>query len=162
MLVVRLAAPVELTTVGELTVAAYLADGLLDGPSDAYADRLRDAASRFQQAELWVVELDGSLAGSVTFCPNGSLLSELALPGEGEFRMLAVDPARRGQGAALALVQQCLTRSRELGYDAMVLSSLPGMAAAHRLYERVGFRRTPARDWSPVPGVQLWAFTLWL
>ncbi len=141
-------------------MAAYLADGLLDGPNDPYADRLRDATSRFHQAELWVGELDGLLAGSVTFCPNGSRWAELARPGEGEFRMLAVDPARRGHGAGLALVQQSLARSRELGYDTMVLSSLPDMAAAHRLYELVGFRRTPARDWSPVPGVQLWAFTL--
>ena len=42
----------------------------------------------------------------------------------------------------------------------MVCSSLPEMRAAHRVYERVGFRRVPERDWSPVPGVDLLAFAL--
>ena len=34
------------------------------------------------------------------------------------------------------------------------------MRAAHRLYERTGFRRLPERDWSPRPGVQLLAYSL--
>ena len=42
----------------------------------------------------------------------------------------------------------------------MVLSTDPGMRAAHRLYERFGFTRAPERDWSPVPGVDLIAFAL--
>jgi hypothetical protein len=29
------------------------------------------------------------------------------------------------------------------------------MAAAHRLYERLGFTRLPERDWSPLLGVDL-------
>jgi ribosomal protein S18 acetylase RimI-like enzyme len=54
----------------------------------------------------------------------------------------------------------CLERSIELGYSAVVLSSLPVQQAAHRLYERLGFRRTPDRDWSPATGVDLLAFRL--
>jgi hypothetical protein len=42
----------------------------------------------------------------------------------------------------------------------VVISSLPQMAAAHRLYTRLGFRRLPERDWTPVPGVDLIAFTV--
>jgi hypothetical protein len=34
------------------------------------------------------------------------------------------------------------------------------MTSAHRIYERLGFRRAPERDWSPVPGVDLMAFAL--
>ncbi len=44
------------------------------------------------------------------------------------------------------------------GMDTAVLSTLPGMAAAHRLYVRNGFAPAPHRDWSPTPGVQLLAF----
>ena len=40
----------------------------------------------------------------------------------------------------------------------MVLCSQSGMAAAHRVYERMGYARDPERDWSPVPGVDLLAF----
>jgi len=41
-----------------------------------------------------------------------------------------------------------------------VLSSLPAQTPAHALYGRLGFRRTPHRDWSPAPGVDLLAFRM--
>ncbi|MEZ5097242.1 MAG: hypothetical protein R2731_14750 [Nocardioides sp.] len=44
------------------------------------------------------------------------------------------------------------------GHHGVVLSSLADMTAAHRVYERYGFRRLPERDWSPLPGVQLIAY----
>ncbi len=94
----------------------------------------------------------------MTFCPQGSPWGELAQPGEGEFRMLAVRPSARGQGVAQALLSLVLERSRELGYHAIVLSTLPDMAGAHRLYQRMGFRRLPERDWSPAQDVDLIAF----
>jgi hypothetical protein len=42
------------------------------------------------------------------------------------------------------------------------LSSQHEMTAAHRLYERLGFVRTPSLDWSPVPGLELITFALLL
>jgi len=42
--------------------------------------------------------------------------------------------------------------------DGIVCSSLPIMRAAHRVYDRFGFRRAPERDWSPAAGVTLLAF----
>jgi hypothetical protein len=41
----------------------------------------------------------------------------------------------------------------------MVLSSLADMAAAHRIYGRLGYTRATDRDWDPVPGVHLIAFS---
>jgi hypothetical protein len=41
-----------------------------------------------------------------------------------------------------------------------VLSSARDMTTAHRLYERLGFTRAPARDWSPVEGVELAVYEL--
>jgi ribosomal protein S18 acetylase RimI-like enzyme len=159
-LTVRPAHMSELARVGELTVEAYAADGHLVG-DDAYAGVLRDAATRAREAEVYVAALPGHLdeiAGTVTFCPYGSPWCELAQPGEGEFRMLAVAPEARRQGVAEALVSVCLERSAELGYTAVVLSSLPQQRSAHRVYERLGFRRTPELDWSPDTGVELLAF----
>ncbi|MER6536894.1 hypothetical protein ABT215_24450, partial [Streptomyces sp900105755] len=37
------------------------------------------------------------------------------------------------------------------GCTAVVLSTQPTMHTAHRLYERLGFVRTPDRDWNPLP-----------
>jgi GNAT superfamily N-acetyltransferase len=152
----------ELPEVGELTVAAYAADCLLDD-NDRYAAHLRDAVTRHREAEIYVALLDGRedvLAGTVTFCPEGSPWREVAQPGEGEFRMLAVSPAARRRGVAAALVGTCVERSRELGCTAVVLSSLPVQRGAHRIYERLGFRRLPDRDWSPYDGVELLGFGL--
>ena len=154
---VRPAHTSELADIGALTVEAYTEFMV---PDDGYEHHLRDAVTRAREAELYVAVAGDSLAGTVTFCPQGSRWCEIGQPGEGEFRMLAVRPSARGGGIAEALVSVCLERSRELGYHAVVLSTLPDMAAAHRLYQRMGFRRLPERDWSPVEGVDLIAFRL--
>jgi ribosomal protein S18 acetylase RimI-like enzyme len=159
MITVRPVHTSELAAVGELTVAAYTADGLLV-PDDPYAAHLRDAVTRAREAEVYVAVVEDRLAGTVTFCPEGSPWREVAQPGEGEFRMLGVAPDFRRRGVAQALVGTCLERSTELGHDAVVLCSLEEQRAAHRIYERLGFRRLPERDWSPYPGVDLLAFRL--
>ena len=157
MVEVRLARPEELEAVGELTVRAYAAYTL--GPGDPYVARLRDAASRARAAELWVAVDGDRLLGSVTCCPPGSSYREVSRPDEGEFRMLAVDPDARGTGAGTALAAHCEERARAHGAVGMALSSLAAMTAAHRIYTRLGYARDPGRDWSPLPGVELLAFS---
>jgi ribosomal protein S18 acetylase RimI-like enzyme len=156
---VRLARPDEYDEIGLLTVRGYQHDGFVRG-SDDYAISLRDARARADGAELWVAvePATGRVLGSVTYCPPGSSYRELADDTEGEFRMLAVDPAARGLGVGRALVRHCFERSRDLGLRAVVIGSLPSMAAAHALYLSLGFSRDPSLDWSPVRGVDLWAF----
>jgi predicted N-acetyltransferase YhbS len=156
---IRLAREAELSAVGDLTVAAYLLDGHVQ-PDDDYVHRLRDAAARAAEAQLWVAVEDGQVLGTVTMCPVGSPWREIALPDEGEFRTLAVAPVARGRGVGELLVRACITRSRLAGDRALVLSTIPIQVTAHRLYGRLGFERFPERDWSPVPGVQLLAYQL--
>ena len=161
--VVRTALPTEHEAVGEVTLGAYLADDLLRADPDAaaYSEELRDAARRATEAELLVaVDDSGELLGTVTFCLPGTSYAELAGPGEAEFRMLAVAPSGRRRGAGRALVLACLDRAREAGARAVVISSLATMTAAHTLYQGLGFRRAPDRDWEPLPGVQLRAYVL--
>jgi ribosomal protein S18 acetylase RimI-like enzyme len=156
---VRLALPEEYDAVGRLTRDAYAASGHIT-EEDFYEAQLLDAAGRARDAELYAALLDGRLAGTVTFCTVGSRMSELARPGEGEFRMLAVHPGFRRRGVARALVDTCVARARELAAGAIVISSLPVAVESHGLYDRFGFRRTPERDWSPAPGVELLTFRL--
>lgn len=92
--------------------------------------------------------------------PGGLVPVTVARAGEGEFRMLAVRPRARRRGAAEALVRACMDRARGLGLQRIVICSQQSMTAAHRLYARLGFVRAPERDWEPVPGVTLWAFTV--
>ena len=148
----------EYAAVGDLTVAAY--EVYMLGRDDPYLERLRDAASRATQAELWVAADDDQLLGTVTWCPPGSPWRELAGDHEGEVRMLAVHPDARGRGVGTALARLCEERARAQGAASMVLASLVEMREAHRIYERLGYTRAPERDWSPVPGVHLIAYTM--
>lgn len=142
---------------GEVCVAAY--DHLLRGAEDDYRERLRDVGTRDAQAEVWVAVVDDDVVGVVTYCPPGSPWREIGREEEGEFRMLAVDPLAQGSGAGTALARMCEERAREHGATGMALSSLATMTAAHRIYGRLGYERDPARDWSPVAGVELLAFS---
>lgn len=145
---------------GALTLAAY--EPFLLGPDDFYRARLLDTATRDQQAEVWVAVDDDTqrVLGAVTICPPDSTWREIAGADEGEFRMLAVDPGAQGQGVGRALATMVVERFRAEGDQAVVLSSLDRMAAAHTLYERLGFVRAPERDWHPQPDVFLVAYTL--
>lgn len=149
----------ELDAVGRLTVAAYVGGGVI--PADApYLEFLGDAAHRDAEAELWVAVDERGVVGTVTLVEPGSPLTEIAREGEAEIRSLAVAPGATGEGIGEALTRHTVDLARERGYTSMVLSSSTTMHAAHRLYERLGFTRLPERDWSPVPGVRLVAYTL--
>jgi len=161
--VVRSASPDDFAAVGELTVAAYGAAGLLDN-DEQYIDELRDAAHRAaaDRTDLLVaVDRDGGrIVGSVTFVLPGSPFAELSGPAEAEFRHLAVDPEGRGRGVGELLVRACIDRARQHGCEGMVLSTAPISHDAHRLYARLGFRRAPERDWWPAPDFPLLAYEL--
>jgi GNAT superfamily N-acetyltransferase len=154
---IRPALPEEYDAVGELTVDAYSHDGYVRGD---YAMTLRAAADRAAKAELWVAADSSGLLGTVTYCPVGSVYREIGLDDEGEFRMLGVAGRARGLGVGTALTERCIERTRELGLHRLVMSSATYMTTAHRIYERLGFVRIPDRDWSPIAGVDLFAFAL--
>ncbi|GHA34120.1 N-acetyltransferase [Streptomyces tauricus] len=161
-IVIRRAEPGEYTALGEITAQAYLGDGLLDfGESDAYLGELRNVAKRAAAADVLVAVEDmegggagarGRLLGGVTFVPAGGPMAEVSRDGEAEIRMLAVAKDARGRGVGTALVRACVDRARATaGCGSVVLSTQRTMRSAHRIYERLGFTRDPARDWNPVP-----------
>ncbi|OZM74038.1 GNAT family N-acetyltransferase [Amycolatopsis antarctica] len=158
---VRRARPEDYARVGELTVDAYTADGFLDNPGGGkYAAILRDTAARVEHAEVLVArDGNGALLGSVTVVLPDTEFAEVARAGEIEFRMLAVDPAARGRGVGEALTRAVVDRGRELGATRVVMSSMVEMATAHRLYGRLGFRRSPERDWS-LTHISMYGFAL--
>ena len=152
------AVPADFDAIAELTVGVYLGEGLA---SEGYASELADVAGRARKAELLVVrDADGVVVGSVALVLEGDFGEVTESDDEASFRMLAVSPAVRGQGVADRLVRTCLARARAAGKRRVVISSDPRMAAAHRLYARLGLHRLPERDWSPVPGVDLLVYAL--
>ena len=160
-MLIRPATPEDHDEIGELAARVYLAEGYTRADSH-YPTVLRDAASRAEKAELMVAVDDaGRLLGTVTYAPGDSAYAEIARgPGEANFRMLVVDPAARGQGVGEALVGWCADRARASGARVLRLSTQPAMAAAGRLYRRLGFVRTPELDWTPEPDVDLVTYAL--
>jgi ribosomal protein S18 acetylase RimI-like enzyme len=156
---VRDAHPHEHDLIGELTVEVYVHGGLIS-PESSYVETLGNAADRAAKSQLLVAEIGGEIAGAVAYCPPGSPYAELAGPDEAEFRMLAVLAKARRHGAGRALVGECVARARAAGLAGLRLSTQSNMEAAHRMYERLGFVRTPDRDWSPVPGLRLLTYAL--
>ncbi|MFG2954413.1 GNAT family N-acetyltransferase [Streptomyces sp. NPDC048291] len=152
-ILIREAQPAEYEALGGITAQAYLHDGLLDfGESDSYLTELENVAKRAAAATVLVAVDGDTLLGGVTFAPGPGPMADIAAPAQAEIRMLAVARAARGRGAGEALVRACVDRARAVaGCTAVVLSTQRTMHAAHRIYERLGFVRTPDRDWSPLP-----------
>ena len=152
-LTVEPAQPEDFATIAQLTVDVYVGGELA---TDAYTPQLADVAGRAARSDLLVARgAEGRIVGSVALVLSGDFGEVTTSEEEAAFRMLVVDPEARGQGIGELLVTTCLERARAAGKRRMVLSTDPRMTAAHRLYERMGFRRLAERDWSPMPGVDL-------
>lgn len=157
MLDIRPAAPAEFAAVGELVATSYVDAGYAGAD---YAVALRDVSARAAHATV-LAALDGArVVGSVTVVTAGGPYAEDVEPGTAVIRMLATDSTSRGGGIGTALMEAAIARAREDGCDVVRLSTQATMTAAHRLYERLGFTRTPDRDWSPEPGLTLLTYAL--
>lgn len=173
-MIIRDALPGELAEVGDLRVSAYVAGGFL-APGSGYAPRLRALGTQAGGTVLVAVTGDehagqqepagpragsGPIVGTVMLQGWPDAGEIVAGPDEAEIRALAVAPGVQGQGVGKALLREVLERAARQGLSNLVLSTQPEMRAAHRLYEQAGFRRLPARDWSPEPGTNLLAYGL--
>lgn len=162
-LTIRPIRPAEHAVLGEITAEAYLGDGLLDfGADDPYLVHLRDVALRAAEAEVLVAaDARDRVLGGVTYAPPGNRWADIAAADEAEFRMLAVSREARGAGAGEALARACIDRARgTAGVRGIVLSTQSGMHGAHRIYGRLGFVRTPERDWNPLEDLKLLTYRL--
>ncbi len=158
---VRPVRPTEHERLGRLIVAAYRAlPGAVDEPD--YERELADVAARAASATVLVaVDAAETVLGGVTYVDGpGNPWAERLSAGDAGMRMLAVDPSAQGRGIGRLLVEAVVARARAAGRRRLVLHTTPWMVSAHRLYERLGFRRAPELDWQPLPKVPLRAYVL--
>jgi len=152
--------PDEIDALGEVTLAAF-SSLPADVLSDGYGDELRDVAGRAAAAMVFVALVEGHVVGGVTYVPGpDNPLAEFTAAEEAGIRMLSVDPAAQGRGVGAALVAACLDAAAAAGKARVALHTTPWMTGAQRLYERLGFRRAPERDWHPTPAVPLLGYVL--
>ncbi|MFF2245886.1 GNAT family N-acetyltransferase [Arthrobacter sp. NPDC058130] len=157
----RPAGPADYPEVLRITRDAYLRAGHFTA-GHPYMSVLENVEHRAEHAEVWVADAAGAVVAAVTPTFAGQPYSEIARENELEFRMLAVDPAVQGNGVGRAVVRRVIDHARSLpDITAISITSATFMERAHGLYESLGFRRVPARDWY-VPGedVLLWVFRL--
>ena len=156
--------PDEHERLGEITVAAYRAINppSADADLDDYEADLRDVAGRAAGADVLVaVDGDGAVLGGVTYVPGpASPSSEFDDPDAASIRMLAVAPEAQGRGVGEALTRACIDRAVASGRARLLLHSTDWMTTAHRIYERLGFRRDPSLDWQIEDEFWLRAFRL--
>lgn len=133
-----------------------------------YAASVADVEGRWGTSTILVAERHGEVVGTVDYlAPGAGVYSHdqttaliapqdrpnvVMRPTWAAVRCLAVDPNRRGQGVAGALLGELVGRARHVGASLVFLHSIPIMASAIRLYESVGFERMPERDFRLVAG----------
>jgi ribosomal protein S18 acetylase RimI-like enzyme len=156
---IREARPDEYEAIGGLTVESYIAyPEVAQDPE--YVEELRDVAARAAVRPVLVAVDPTGVLGSAMYISGPGPFAESQDPHEAAFRMLAVAPEARGRGVGEALTRACIDRARADRRARIVLYTLPGMSTAHRLYERLGFRRSPDRDWEYEPGRRLLSYQL--
>jgi ribosomal protein S18 acetylase RimI-like enzyme len=140
---IRDAGEADAAAVTALWTEAY-ADAGPEGRREPYA--LQEYFAVAAGAQVSVAEDDGVPVAVVALFAPGAAGSSVAGPDEAELARLAVADTARRQGIGRLLVERCATQARALEAEAIVLWSRPYQAAAHRLYESLGYRRMPDRD----------------
>lgn len=77
-----------------------------------------------------------------------------------EMKRLYVQPERRGTGLGRRLAEIALVTGRKLGYERMLLDTLPVMNEAQALYSSLGFEEISGYYPNPLPGVRYLACSL--
>jgi GNAT superfamily N-acetyltransferase len=163
---VRDAAAGEADAIREVTLAAYeqYAAQLPRPFWEAYRDNIVATLADPGSAAQIVAERAGALVGTVLLYPgDAAIYAAVQGPPPSrwpEVRLLAVPPSARGLGVGEALMGECVARARRAGADRLALHTTPMMAAALRLYTRMGFTHAPALDFSPAPGFDVHGYTL--
>lgn len=126
----RLAAATDAGTVATLTDRAY----------EQYVSRLgfepkpmiTDHHGWIEDGNVWVIEDDGTLCGSIVLLPEGEELLIYSV---------AVDPDRQGQGYGGVLMGFAEDHARVLGLTGLVLYTNERMIENIRFYEKLGYER---------------------
>lgn len=161
---IRLAREDDDALLGELQVAAYLAQyagkrpHLMPGAQRLA--NLRDQAGRRLNGTVLVGERGGKIFGSVTLYRWGNPRTEAWIEGAADVRMLAVAPAFHGQGLSGALMDAGEAQAREWRASAVCPHARDGCDGVARLYMARGYRRDPAGDFAPMPNVALEGYVL--
>lgn len=136
----------DLVAAGRVVQDAYRA---LPGypADDQYDAMLADVAGRMHDGDV-VIAVDGAtVVGCLTFVPGAGVEHfEFADHEATSFRYFGVAADVRGRGVGEAMVRWCIAETLRLGKPRLRIHTIDVMREAIRLYERMGFVRTPDED----------------
>lgn len=147
---IRRLRPEEYDEAGAVTASAYAEYGPPTSSNDqvranddwdAYFTALKDIKTRDERAEVWVVEHEGRIIGTLTLETDqrSNPAAPPLAPDAAYVRMLGIDPGARHLGAGTALMLHAIERARAAGKSRLTLNTTPRMLDAQALYERLGF-----------------------
>ncbi|CAM5207276.1 putative N-acetyltransferase YhbS OS=Ureibacillus acetophenoni OX=614649 GN=SAMN05877842_1183 PE=4 SV=1 [Ureibacillus acetophenoni] len=164
-MIIRDALPTEFAKVKEIRLAAY--EEHAGKVPESHWNALKQQIIADEDTpgiETIVAEVDGEIVGTAVLYPaetsayQGLVDNQLTYP---ELRKLAVSDKARGKGVAKALIQECINRAKKKGYASMGLHTADYMETAMKLYEKIGFVRTPEEDFIPLEdGIVVKAFRI--
>ena len=166
--IVRNARPFEFEEIGKLMVDVYSSlDGFPKPHEQPDYYRLLANVGEFlskPETELLIaVSTEDKIAGAVVYFGDikhygsgGAATQEQNTSG---FRLLAVDPATRGQGVGKLLVNECIRKAKSKNQNQMIIHTTMAMQTAWKMYEQIGFKRSEDLDFMqgelPVFGFRL-------
>jgi ribosomal protein S18 acetylase RimI-like enzyme len=165
---VRNARPPEFSAIGKLMVRVY---SQLDGfPKETeqpnYYKMLANVGELTSKPEtelLVATSHDDKILGAVVYFGDmrhyGSGGTATQEQNSSGFRLLAVDPATRGQGIGKLLTQACIRKARDNKRNQLIIHTTRAMQTAWKMYEGIGFKRSEDLDFMqgelPVFGFRL-------
>ena len=165
---IRLAKSAEYKAIGQLMVTVYSQLEGFPQPEEqpAYYHKLANIGELavLDGVDLLVaVNEDHHIGGAVVYFHDITQYGAQGVADKeedaGGFRLLAVDPATRGQGLGKKLTQACLDLAKETGKKQVVIHSTKAMQVAWGMYEKLGFVRAEDLDFQqegfPVFGFRL-------
>ncbi|WP_428740300.1 GNAT family N-acetyltransferase [Tenacibaculum sp.] len=103
----------------------------------AYEDKATDEMYETYQKEragYFVVEHEGTVVGGAGFSALDNFEGNVC-----ELQKMYFLPVVRGKGLGSKLINYCLTKAKEQGFEQCYLETMPYMKAARALYKKNGF-----------------------
>ena len=122
---------------GDPTFAEYL-------KIQNYDDELKNISHKYglPDGRMYLVYCDGTLAGSIAMRKLSDENCEL--------KRLYIKPEFRRQGIARELLRRLISDAKQIGYQYMLLDTLPFLQTAIGMYKRMGFYEIDRYNDSPM------------